>query len=253
MADSQFNPLGTVTAPADWTLPASLNLLLKNVYASYDGTGAAGSFQPCLQIVSDSGHTVGSYPCATTVAAGASADVTWFPVRGGTSGGSAPAGAAIAFAYIIGSATRVCNSGVNTLLTASAAHFYTNSPTIFGHGTDGSGNVGITIKSNGHYWSVATVTPFGIPTVGSHWITSQLGGGNIAGNDYLNFTPLNPNGTVTDDWETNDGLLTTVGGAISPPTAPIIVQINNDGAHNVTMGGPQVYVWQIDTDSTDLF
>lgn len=79
MADSQFNPLGSVTAPADWTLPASLNLLLKNVYASFDGTGAGGSFVPCLQIVSDSGHTVGTYPCATTVAAGASADVTWFP------------------------------------------------------------------------------------------------------------------------------------------------------------------------------
>lgn len=79
MADSQFNPLGTVTAPADWTLPASLNLQLKNVYASFDGTSAAGSFVPCLQIISDSGHTVGSYPSATTVAAGASADTTWFP------------------------------------------------------------------------------------------------------------------------------------------------------------------------------
>ena len=79
MADSQFNPLGSVTAPADWQLPPSLNLLLKNVYASYDGTGAGGSFQPCLQIISDSGHTVGSYPCPTSVAAGGSADVTWFP------------------------------------------------------------------------------------------------------------------------------------------------------------------------------
>lgn len=85
MADSQFNPLGSVAAPADWTLPPSLNLQLKNVYASFDGTSAAGSFVPCLQIVSDSGHTVGSYPCASTVAAGGSADVTWFPRVAGSS------------------------------------------------------------------------------------------------------------------------------------------------------------------------
>lgn len=86
MADSQFNPLGTVTAPADWTLPPSLNLALKNVYASFDGSGASGNFVPCLEIVSDSGHTVGTYPCQRTVAAGASADVTWFPSIGASDG-----------------------------------------------------------------------------------------------------------------------------------------------------------------------
>ena len=88
MTDRQFNPLGSATAPAEWVLPASLQILLKNVYASFDGSGAAGSFVPALTIKSDSGHTVGTYPCATTVAAGGSADVTWFPgVGGGGAGG----------------------------------------------------------------------------------------------------------------------------------------------------------------------
>lgn len=79
MADRQFDPLGTVAVPADWTLPANLQLLLKNVYASFDGTAAAAAYLPCLEILSDSGHMVGAYPSLTQVAAGASADVTWFP------------------------------------------------------------------------------------------------------------------------------------------------------------------------------
>lgn len=91
MADRQFNPLGQENAPAGWTLPANLQLLLKQVYASFDGTGAAGPFIPCLELISDSGHTVGDYPASVTVAAGASADTTWFPrVSGGNTGTLSP-------------------------------------------------------------------------------------------------------------------------------------------------------------------
>lgn len=98
MADRQFNPLGNVSAPAGWTLPSNLQLLLKNVYASFDGTGAAGSYQPCIDIISDSGHTVGSYT-ASTVAAGGSADVTWFPRVGSGSAGSSSLSSQIVRAF----------------------------------------------------------------------------------------------------------------------------------------------------------
>ena len=127
MADTQLNPLGSVTAPASWTLPASLNLQPKNVYASYNGTSAAGSFVPCLQIISDSGHTVGSYPCATTVAAGASADVTWFPRV------SAPQTAAPgATAYLEGvfAAQTIPSGGGGGIVRWN--HFRTNDTTVFG-------------------------------------------------------------------------------------------------------------------------
>ena len=124
MADSQFNPLGSVTAPADWTLPASLNLLLKNVYASYDGTSAAGSFQPALQIISDSGHTVGTYPCSTTVAAGGSADVTWFPGLGAAAG----KGVVAAWVSKLGQTFAV---GSNHVVVWTVANFLTNDTTAF--------------------------------------------------------------------------------------------------------------------------
>lgn len=83
MSDRQFNPLGDEQTPAEWTLAASLQVLLKNVYAEFDGSSAGAAYVPTLELVSDSGHTIGTYPFQGTVAAGASADVTWFPVGAG--------------------------------------------------------------------------------------------------------------------------------------------------------------------------
>lgn len=85
MSDRQYNPLGQEQAPAAWVIPSSLQVVLKTVYASFDGSGAGSSFVPCLELVTDSGHVEGAYPLGGEVAAGASADATWFP-RGGLTG-----------------------------------------------------------------------------------------------------------------------------------------------------------------------
>jgi hypothetical protein len=86
VSDTQFNPLGIVTAPADWVLPASLQILLKTCFAHFDGTGAAGAYLPTLQILSDSGHTVVEIPQDASVASGSSVEATWAPFlgKGGT-------------------------------------------------------------------------------------------------------------------------------------------------------------------------
>lgn len=52
---------------------------MKGVTASFDGTGAATQFVPAVQILDPSGFVVGTYPSATTLSAGATADVSWFP------------------------------------------------------------------------------------------------------------------------------------------------------------------------------
>ena len=80
MPDRQFvAPFGAKQAPADWVLPASLEILPKIAWASFDGSGAAGAFKPCLRLISDSGHVAAEAVSEIVVAAGASADVTWFP------------------------------------------------------------------------------------------------------------------------------------------------------------------------------
>lgn len=77
--DVQVLVTGQADAPATFTIPGNGQLQPKAIFASYDGTSAGGDFLPAIKIISDGGETVGVYPTATTVVAGASADVSWFP------------------------------------------------------------------------------------------------------------------------------------------------------------------------------
>jgi hypothetical protein len=89
MPDTQIHPTGVVVAPGAFIIPSSAELGLKAVFASFDGSGAAGDFLPLLRVKSDAGSVVAEAVVDTTVAAGASADVTWFPgVKAVVSGGS---------------------------------------------------------------------------------------------------------------------------------------------------------------------
>lgn len=93
MPDTQYVVGGLEAAPAAWEIPGSLDIIPKVAYASFNGAAAAGPFVPCLRIISDSGHIAGEYVADATVAAGASADVSWFrgliPTAGGGSSGAA--------------------------------------------------------------------------------------------------------------------------------------------------------------------
>jgi hypothetical protein len=79
MPDTQIHPFGTEPAPADYNIPAAAELLLKGAFAKFDGSGAAGAFVPLLRIISDAGSVSLEAPQDVTVAAGGSADATWFP------------------------------------------------------------------------------------------------------------------------------------------------------------------------------
>lgn len=152
MADRQFDPLGTVPSPADWTLPPSLQVLLKNIYASFDGTGAAAAFLPCVEIISDSGHTVGTYPTSTQVAAGASADTTWFPHVSGGGGGSA----GLAWALYTGEDPSIVPAppSVGHIILGdpnNAGAFVTSDASVFGLALNESAVQSVQIKAPGVY------------------------------------------------------------------------------------------------------
>jgi hypothetical protein len=66
-------------APKSYMIHGAQEIVLKGVTATLDGTGAAGTWVPALQVVDPSGFVVGTYTCGTVLAAGASADVSWFP------------------------------------------------------------------------------------------------------------------------------------------------------------------------------
>lgn len=78
-------------APKGYTVKGAQEIILRCVSGSFDGTSAAGSFVPAVQVVDPSGFIVGTYVLGSTLVAGASADVSWFPLRKTTtSAGPAP-------------------------------------------------------------------------------------------------------------------------------------------------------------------
>lgn len=89
MADQALTVGGAGTgasAPLAYTVPGTGEIILKGAFARMDGTGAAGSWFPCLRVKTPNGSIM--LECiGDAVAAGASADVSWFPGLGGGGGG----------------------------------------------------------------------------------------------------------------------------------------------------------------------
>lgn len=78
MADTQILAAGAAAAPLDYEVPNAQEILLKAVRATFDGTGAAGAFIPCIELISDGGVPLAD-AIGDQVAAGASADASFFP------------------------------------------------------------------------------------------------------------------------------------------------------------------------------
>lgn len=80
MADVQIVAAASSAAPKDYDIPQTNDLQLIECYAEYDGTNAGGAYLPALEVISDSGHTVGIHPyVGNSIAAGVSATASWFP------------------------------------------------------------------------------------------------------------------------------------------------------------------------------
>lgn len=83
MADVALLAAGVEPTPFQYTVPGAQEIIPKTVRASFDGTGAAGSFVPTLELVAPNGFVLGSYSAAAILPAGSKADVSWFPAGGG--------------------------------------------------------------------------------------------------------------------------------------------------------------------------
>jgi hypothetical protein len=124
----------TAAVPKDYTLSGTQELALKTVRALIDGSGAGSAFLPTLQLLDPNGHVMWEGATSSTVAAGASADVSWFPGLGAT-GSSTPGTShgATAFVWGVFGAQTIPTGGAGANITW--AHFQTNDTTIFGTDT----------------------------------------------------------------------------------------------------------------------
>lgn len=79
MADVAIINRAVTAAPKDYTLAANEELFLKTVRAVIDGAGAGGAYLPAVQLVAPDGTVMWSAVPQAAIAAGGSADVSWFP------------------------------------------------------------------------------------------------------------------------------------------------------------------------------
>lgn len=82
MADAAIVSRSLSSAPKDYTLGSTEELLLKAVRASIDGSGAAGAYLPALQLVAPDGTVMWTAVPPTSLTAGVSVDASWFPGGG---------------------------------------------------------------------------------------------------------------------------------------------------------------------------
>jgi hypothetical protein len=79
VADTQIRGLGTGSAPLSYTVPGAQEIILKSLFASFNGAAASGSFLPCVRIVAPGGGVVAEYVTDNPIAAGGSAEVSFAP------------------------------------------------------------------------------------------------------------------------------------------------------------------------------
>jgi hypothetical protein len=110
VADVQILRHPTTAVPSNYTLPDTGELRLKAVYAEFDGSGSAGSWLPCVTLISDSGDVIGrAVDPSSPVAAGGSADVTFFP---GVKGGAAATSSTPDYLVLLGAGQTVLDPPV---------------------------------------------------------------------------------------------------------------------------------------------
>jgi hypothetical protein len=126
--DVQILSSGLADVPESYTVPALQEIILKMVSAQIDGTNASGDFVPTLEIDNGSASGPWIFPLSSTITAGGSVDVTWFPHVAASA--AAPATATTAYAlgytdYLIGP-----NTQSQTVLAGGHAQgFFVNTST----------------------------------------------------------------------------------------------------------------------------
>lgn len=154
MADLPIVNRAMVTAPKDYTLPQSQEIILKCVRATIDGSGAAGSFLPALQLVSNNGDVMWTAINASqTVTAGGSVNVTWFPGVSTATTSTAGSSLMAARVNIVGNQS-IAQGDPGAIVTWGEAPIDNGTPTSFwtaGHPTR------LTAPVNGIYLSMPTL------------------------------------------------------------------------------------------------
>jgi hypothetical protein len=158
VADVQISSPPVTAAPANYTLPGAAEFILKAVNADFDGSGAGAAFLPAVVILSPSGQVIArAVDQNVSVAAGASAEVSWFPgVKNAAA--AAAAGGAPDYIMLTGVAHAIPSVplGASGQVPWSAASLVSNNAALWTTTLDGGGNiVQVNTTQPGRYESFA--------------------------------------------------------------------------------------------------
>jgi hypothetical protein len=106
---------GDPAVPLTYTVPGSTAFIPRAASANFDGSGAGSSFLPTMTWVAQSGQILGRYT-APEVAAGSSAEVSWFP-----SGRRRIAASGLVLDYNLGEIGNHITTTLGTTSTAAVA------------------------------------------------------------------------------------------------------------------------------------
>jgi hypothetical protein len=193
--DTQILAAGSASAPEAYTVPNAQEIMVKAVACTLDGTGASGDFLPMLSIIPPGGVGAIECPMLTTVAAGESAEVSWFP--GGIA--STPPSLNIPQIVYLGNwnapaGTGDAEPGDGELTYTEAENFY---PDVFTIDTGTPTANSPQILQPGYYWWDAVWNAFtnSSKTVVSPVaddLTLTFGGGQFMVDPFSGLTPLFP-------------------------------------------------------------
>jgi hypothetical protein len=151
---------GPLPAPVVYTVPGSSEIIPLSAYADFDGTSASGTFVPVLIFRDQAGNIIGQSQASTSVAAGASASMSWFPgVKAAAAAAAASSGIPVAIAYSNTAGVTIASSALNTYVSlqdgVNGAGFATTSSSVFANASstsfNGSAVFGIQINAAGTY------------------------------------------------------------------------------------------------------
>ena len=123
MPDVSIRAAAITTAPLDYKIPGAQEIAPKSVTASLDGTSAAGTWYPCLQVLDPAGNVMFSAISTVALAVGGTADVSWFPHLASQTPSGAAAGVIID-QFLVDSKTSTETSG-SAVLTAGQTYTVT--------------------------------------------------------------------------------------------------------------------------------
>ena len=122
MPDVSLVARNIAAAPKDYLVPGAQEFILKAVTANVDGSGAAGTFLPALQMINPAGDVMWTAVARSLpVAAGASANVSWFPGGGVDEAGTTEDVAGITRIQSAGTLTVTNGSGPTTTVDLPAS------------------------------------------------------------------------------------------------------------------------------------